>query len=437
MANKCKYYKLIRQVSYNSGQTWSNVDPPQYQQGDLYELHSADCPTGDTPTPTGTTIYRWVELDPSIEGNYYCNGIVKYHKEQKQVSYDNGVTWSNVVPAEYQMGSEIGVSTDCNYVPPSPTSGTYLTFVVVEPSSFSYKGAKTDEGNIMRRNYIQYSLDSGNTWSIPQNEVTTEVLPIGSKIMWKGDTSLYDGTTPLGYDNGIGTFSSTSYFNVEGSIMSLVYGDDYVNKTIPNYSSYFFALFENCTKLVSAKNLVLPSNTRYRCYLDMFFGCSSLIEVPTLPATTLEIDCYANMFSECSNLATVPNNYLHSTSLAIRCYFGMFAHCTSLTTAPSLPATSLANGCYEFMFMDCTSLTTAPVLPAPIICAEDCYDYMFYGCSKLNYVKCLGTNGNICEVDMTDWLSGVSRTGTFVKLNTTQWEAGEYGVPINWTIENA
>lgn len=419
--NFCKYYKLVRQVSYNSGQTWSNVDPPQYQQGDLYESGSTDC--GDTPT--GTTIYRWVDLDPSIEGNYYCVGVVKYYKEKKQVSYDNGETWNDVVPAEYKMGSEIGVSTDCSYVPPSPTSGTYLTFVVVEPSSFSFNGT-TVRGN---RNLIQYSLDNGNTWSEPQGAVTTEVLPVGNKIMWKGNMTTYD--------DGVGRFSSSSYFDVEGNIMSLIYADDYINKTIPNRSSYFFSLFENCTKLVSAKNLALPSNTRYRCYLDMFYGCSSLIEVPILPATTLETECYCNMFSNCSSLTSLPDNYLHSTSLGVDCYGGMFANCTSLLTAPSLPATSLKAHCYNRMFMNCTSLTTAPVLPASSTCFDECYDYMFYGCSSLNYVKCLLTNGGICEDYMSEWLGGVSRTGTFVKLSATQWEAGEYGVPGSWTIVDA
>lgn len=91
MANKCKYYKLVRQVSYNSGQTWSNVDPPQYQQGDLYESGSTDC--GDTPTPTGdtgcTTEYRWVS------GGENCVFTDKWTYDIKQVSYDCGETWNN------------------------------------------------------------------------------------------------------------------------------------------------------------------------------------------------------------------------------------------------------------------------------------------------------------------------------------------------------
>ena len=50
----------------------------------------------------------------------------------------------------------------------------------------------------------------------------------------------------------------------------------------------------------------------------MFDGCSSLINPPVLPATTLATDCYNQMF------------------------YG----CTSLINPPVLPATTLANNCY-------------------------------------------------------------------------------------------
>ena len=36
----------------------------------------------------------------------------------------------------------------------------------------------------------------------------------------------------------------------------------------------------------------------------------------------------------------------------------MFEGCTSLVNAPELPATTLARGCYDLMFKGCTSLTS-------------------------------------------------------------------------------
>ena len=432
MSTLCKYYKLVKQVSYDSGQTWTNLD--EYMQGDLYESGSTDCTTtGDTPT--GETIqYRWVDLDPSTD--YYCSGITKYYKQQKQISYDNGTTWENVVPSEYRTGEKIGVSTDCGYIPPSPTSGTYLTFVVVEPSSFSFSGTIGRAGT----NLIQYSLDNGVTWSEPLNEVTTEVLPSGSKVMWKGNMhgNSHYVSSSVSYD-GVGKFSSTGYFNLEGNIMSLIYSDNYSGTTIPNQTDIFYALFRGCSKLISAKNLALPNNTFQGCYNRMFSGCTSLIELPMLPTTELSPYCYVYMFSECTSLTDVPYNYLPLTSLEAWCYQSMFAGCTSLVNAPQLPATEPQAGCYYYMFYGCTSLTTAPVLPVRDACTQYCYAFMFYGCSSLNYIKCLATN-DICNADISNWVTGVSKNGTFVKNSTTNeesWGRGDSGIPYGWTVENA
>lgn len=142
-----KYYKQQRQVSYNSGQTWSNLD--EYRKGMLYEENSSDC-------STPIIIYRWVNLDPSID--YYCSGTTKYYKQQKQQSIDNGTTWTNVSPAEYQMGSRYQTaSTDCGYVEPQyRTISSYTCYLfdewLVEKKQVSY-----DEG--------QTWIDSGETLS--------------------------------------------------------------------------------------------------------------------------------------------------------------------------------------------------------------------------------------------------------------------------------
>lgn len=94
-------------------ENWVPVIPYEYRKGDLIEYHSPDC--GWRPYPAQ---YRWINLDPTIEGCYYCSGTTKYYKQQKQVSYDNGVTWRNVIPAEYQMGVVYQYqSSDCGYVP--------------------------------------------------------------------------------------------------------------------------------------------------------------------------------------------------------------------------------------------------------------------------------------------------------------------------------
>lgn len=55
-------------------------------------------------------IDRWVNLDPTVD--WICEGTTKYYKQQRQISYDNGVTWTSL--QEFQRGAPIETSsTDC------------------------------------------------------------------------------------------------------------------------------------------------------------------------------------------------------------------------------------------------------------------------------------------------------------------------------------
>jgi hypothetical protein len=113
----------------------------------------------------------------------------------------------------------------------------------------------------------------------------------------------------------------------------------------------------------------------------------------------------------------------------------MFGGCTSLTTVQSiLPATTMKNYCYQYMFKGCTSLTTAPELPATKL-EYGCYKNMFQGCSNINYIKCLATDLQTTKSCTTNWVDGVSQTGTFVKASGISWSTGISGIPSGWTVE--
>ena len=377
-----KYQRAIKQVSYDSGSTWQNVSPEEYSATTLIEADSPDCGYIEP-------IYRWVNLDPSTD--YYCSGTTKYYKQQRQVSYDSGSTWENVSPAEYQWGSSAqSESTDCGYIPPTPTSGGYLTFVATESGTFTFTPKNS--------NVIQYSLNSGSTW-VTSNSVSVNN---GDKVMWKG--------TMTSLDDGIGKFSSTSTFTAEGNIMSLLYGDNFEGKTdLESNNWVFYSMFYGCSRLTSAENLILPATelTSY-CYCNMFRNCTSLVTAPQLPATTLANNCYESMFSSC----------------------------TSLTTAPQLPASTLASECYAFMFGSCTSLTTAPELLATTLVYR-CYANILSYCPNINYIKCLATDISASQCTYY-WLAGVSSSGTFVKASSmTSWTTGNNGIPSGWTVQNA
>ena len=191
-------------------------------------------------------------------------------------------------------------------------------------------------------NACEYCIDNGE-WNTLAKATNTESINTGQTLSFRGNL------TPTSI-NGIGTFTISKKCNVKGNVMSLLYGDDLIDKTDLTGKKYaFYKLFYNCSKIVDASELILPATTLATyCYQYMFCGCTSLTTAPELPATTLVNDCYEYMFEDCKGLTTAPE--LPATTLATYCYYSMFEGCTGLTVAPELPATTLATGCYGYMF---------------------------------------------------------------------------------------
>ena len=267
----------------------------------------------------------------------------------------------------------------------------YLTFVAKESGTFTFTPQNS--------NVISYSTDNGTTWT----EGNSVEVNNGDKVMWKGTM------TPK-LSAGIGTFTATGNFDVQGNAISLLYGDSYKRQTDLTGKNYaFYQLFNGNTKVVNAENLSLPTTTLVDgCYGKMFNGCTSLVTAPELPATTLAGYCYGYMFNGCTNL----------------------------TTAPELPATTLAEWCYNRMFQGCTNLVSASELPATTL-VNSCYVNMFNGCRSLNYIKAMFTTTPSTSYT-NSWVSGVSATGTFVKNSAAQWNVtGIHGIPTGWTVQTA
>ena len=231
---------------------------------------------------------------------------------------------------------------------------------------------------------IQYKKNDSDWTSITSSTGGTNISVVsGDIVQFKGDNNRYSsGNSSILSDYRRAVFSGTTCgFKLKGNIMSLINSRSFKTLTTLTGELNFYHLFEGCTGLTDASNLVLPATTlRKNCYTGMFLGCTSLVTAPELPATTLVTDCYNSMFYGCTSLTTAPE--LPATTLADSCYYHMFQGCTSLTTAPSLPATTLAKYCYCYMFQDCTSLTTAPSLPATTLVGY-CYGNMFQGCTSL------------------------------------------------------
>ena len=272
---------------------------------------------------------------------------------------------------------------DVHYNPiPHDYSKDYLTFVALENGTFTFTPVND--------NVISYSLDEGNTWTELAANTNTPTVTRGKTILWKGEM------TPLNEyrESGIGYFTSSGPFDLEGNIMSLLFGDNFRGQTdLTGKDGAFANLFQNSIPMgdfdnfnpcyiVNAENFILPAMTLSdSCYDNMFRGCGSLTTPPELPAMTLASTCYRSMFYKCTGLKTAPA--LPAMTLASTCYYYMFYECTSLTTAPELPATEIVDYCYGHMFNDCTNLVNAPsVLPGKTLKFR-CYTNMFEGCSKL------------------------------------------------------
>lgn len=190
-----------------------------------------------------------------------------------------------------------------------------------------------------------------------------------------------------------GTLYCDQDFSVGGNVLSLLYGEDFENESaypdphLPDSSVYrkgaCEGLFKSQQHLIDASALILPDFTERACYQEMFYGCSSLVY------------------------------------------------------APELPATALSEFCYNRMFLQCRSLITAPELPA-LTLVRQCYYQMFTGCWSLNYIKAMFTEIPSTGNTIDYWVGSVAASGTFVKNSAATWNvSGDSGIPSGWTVQTA
>ena len=301
---------------------------------------------------------------------------------------------------------------------------------------------------------IEYRINGGEWDEVTFGDDEIDGLEPGDLVeFYCSETGPYDGEGEAYHC----TFGTDVAFNVFGNINSL-------NAYSDNLSSYQYRyLFYLCDKLISAKNLVLPSlYAPESCYRNLFRDCTNLVTAPSiLPATEVDEFGYQGMFSGCHALKNPPK--LMATTLAYGSCKYMFEFCTSLKESPEiivemvgeycfegffkgcknlikppkkLPALTLAEYCYINMFSGCTNLKTAPELPATEL-TDYCYQSMFIGCTNLKYIKCLATSTAYGSTNV--WVSGVQTTsGTFVKHPSMEsWSFGISGIPDNWTVQEA
>lgn len=283
--------------------------------------------------------------------------------------------------AELEGDTSNVVTETCIYNPAHNYSFDYLTFQVVSDGTIRWHTTGSGQAKT-----IEYSLNDGAWTSILASSTTTIPVLEGDTVRFRGTNTAYskDKSNYSGFDGG------TAEFNVEGNIMSLIYGDNFVGQTTLPAKYAFCSLFKQ-SNVISAENLILP-------------------------ATTLTEGCYRAMFSKCSSMIVAPK---------------------------TITATTLAKDCCWYMFEEC-SFEQAPELPAPTL-VQQCYGWMFTKCPNLNYIKCLATSGFGTTNCLQSWANGVASTGTFVKDDNASTAGGSVGwrlnniagIPTGWTVMDA
>ena len=275
----------------------------------------------------------------------------------------------------YKSQTSNTVTETYEYTPEHDYSKDYLTFKVLSPGTIAWKAF----GGLTKT--IEYSVNNGSWTSVTSTaEGATINVVADDAVRFRGSETTYATSKSLysGFEGG------TAQFDIEGNIMSLLYGDGFAsNSELTNSTYQFCSLFKKAL-VISARNLILPAMTmKNDCYRAMFSWCTTLVAPPALPATTLAAECYWYMFEQCS-----------------------------IMKAPELPATTLANSCYG---------------------------HMFEGCALLNTIVCRASSGFNRTKIMENWTLNVAASGTYVKSSDkplAEYPTGASGIPTGWTVND-
>lgn len=267
---------------------------------------------------------------------------------------------------------------------PTPPGLDYVIFY--SPVAFSMRIPTT---------YV-YSLDNGVTWMDSSGGPVTST---------NAENEIWVKYKTVRTQSALDAFSQSvanQDIRVKGELLKLI-GEESNGNSKAFHAQY---LFRN--GITDVSELQFPSYVSDDCCLGMFQGCTTLVNPPILPATTLAKNCYKamfensslsdfiplpatvlaegcyeEMFRDCHNISSFANVVLPATNLEKRCYYEMFLGVKNATGTPTLQATVLAEECCKAMFQSCGKMTTPPSLPATVL-ADNCYAAMFRNCESIS-----------------------------------------------------
>lgn len=299
----------------------------------------------------------------------------------------------------------------------------YLTIEIVSAGTIVF--SERDTGTPVNK-VIEVSVNNCAWTAMATSASTTINVAVGDKIRCRGNNTTYKGSSAGSRAEFV---KSTAIFNLYGNIMSLIYGDNFIGNTTLNGS--FRSMFEG-TNAVDADNLIFPALVvPDEGYMNMFMNCYLLEKQPTVLATEAGNKAFQGFVAGCTKLKVGKEIYVTKLN-GTNVFQYMYQGDTALETVTStLPATSLTKYCYSYMFNGCSNLTNTPFLPASSV-PSSAYYFLFRNCSKVNYIRCYATSRVLMAT--TNWVYGVSQTGTFVKKRDASWPTGNSGIPNGWTV---
>ena len=399
-----KYQKQqINFLNCNDINKW--IDTCQTRVIGFDSVCESNCNCGEIRDMEYQPQYRTKKLNPNY--SYECVDMDRHYKLQKQISYDNGITWMDI--DEYEIGEL--------YESNSP----FCSAEVIIYDWFPTGRYKCVGYNKINEEVKRVSFDNGSTWSdlsfVDDNgNVTYEYRFNASNIEENCCDCGYREyewriSNPIEYVCDVNTKSEVWYkwqycptdpsLDVKLDEMELrnpVQDEDYCGVNVyfvwdASSQNYCEFILNNRSYSATTENSVLNEDGTYTYIASlsdlgitevttrnrMFINSDNLLKVYKVPksnGTSIQ-----KMFVGCTNLTYLDKNAISDTSNVTNMGY-MFQSCNSLTSLDLSNFNTSKITSMSYMFYGCSSLTTLDVSSFNTS-AVTSMTYVFYDCNKL------------------------------------------------------
>ena len=399
-----KYQKQqINFLNCNDINKW--IDTCQTRVVGFDSVCESNCNCGEIRDMEYQPQYRTKKLNPNY--SYECVDMDRHYKLQKQISYDNGITWMDI--DEYEIGEL--------YESNSP----FCSAEVIIYDWFPSGRYKCVGYNKINEEVKRVSFDNGSTWSdlsfVDDNgNVTYEYRFNASNIEENCCDCGYREyewriSNPIEYVCDVNTKSEVWYkwqycptdpsLDVKLDEMELrnpVQDEDYCGVNVyfvwgvSNQNYCQFSL-NNASYSATTENSVLNDDGTYTYIASlsdlgitevttrnrMFFNSNNLLKIYKVPKSNDTSSSF--MFYGCTNLTYLDKNAISDTSNVSNMYM-MFLSCASLTSLDLSNFDTSAVTNMSYMFYKCSGLTSLDLSNFNTSNVTS-MGYMFQNCRKL------------------------------------------------------